>query len=74
MRSLVNRILARAGLELRRKPANRGGAKPRASLRAKGERRGRVLISYIPDDILRDEADVSPDHTHFWECRQMAVT
>ena len=74
MRGLANRILGRAGLELRRKSPNRAGAKPRASLQANGKRRGRVLISYIPDDILADEADVCPDHTHFWECRQMAVT
>ena len=74
MRGLANRILGRAGLELRRKPANRNADKPRATLAAKGERRGRVLISYIPDDVRKDEADVSPDHTHFWECRQMART
>ena len=74
MRGLVNRILGRAGLELRRKSGNQAAAMPRASLSANGERRGRVLISYIPDDILKDESDVSPDHTHFWECRQMALT
>jgi glycosyltransferase involved in cell wall biosynthesis len=31
-----------------------------------------VLISYIPDDVLKSEEDVSASHTHYWECRQMA--
>jgi glycosyltransferase involved in cell wall biosynthesis len=74
MPGLIKRIFGLAGYELRRAPANNGNALPRAKLPASGKRRGSVLISYIPDDVAKSESDVSPDHTHFWECRQMAMT
>jgi glycosyltransferase involved in cell wall biosynthesis len=35
---------------------------------------GKVLISYIPDYVMAAEEDVSPAHTHFWECREMALS
>lgn len=30
------------------------------------------MISYVPDDVSKPENEVSPAHTHFWECRYMA--
>ena len=71
MLRLVNRLLRIIGLELRRPAA---GAMPSrvVSLRPDGEPAGNVLISYIPDDVLKAEAEVSASHTHYWECRHMA--
>jgi len=74
MLRLVNRILRAIGLEIRR--LSRNGKKTASGLTASitpdDSSRGRVLISYIPDDVLSDERDVSPAHTHYWECREMA--
>jgi len=73
MLRLVNRLLRRTGLELRRQ-SNTGTTQNRGivSLAPETQPRGRVLISYIPDDVLAAENDVSAAHTHYWECRQMA--
>jgi glycosyltransferase involved in cell wall biosynthesis len=71
MQRLINRLLGVIGLELRR----RGGGNqqsPPVSLRPGDRITGSVLISYIPGDVLKDEAEVSASHTHYWECRQMA--
>jgi len=39
-----------------------------------GEPRGRVLLSYIVDPfLLPPGAEPSHDHTHDWECREMAL-
>ena len=74
MLRIPNRILAKFGVEIRRSRPRAVTSQPPATLAAVGRRRGAVLISYIPDDVLKDEQDVSPDHTHFWESRQMART
>ncbi len=71
MLRLVNRLLRIIGLELRR-PAAGSQRSQRVSLRPDQDPAGNVLISYIPDDVLKDEADVSTSHTHYWECRHMA--
>lgn len=43
------------------------------SLEPAGSRRGRVLLSYIVDPFcLPADAEPSYDHTHDWECREMA--
>ena len=72
MLRLVNRILSTLGLEIRR--TARKAAPQLVSIPASGPARGAALISYIPDDVLSADADVSPDHTHYWECRHMAQT
>lgn len=74
MLRLVNRILGLLGLELRGRQQRDAGKAAFASLRPPGDPVGNVLISYIPDDVLTDEAAVSASHTHYWECRQMAKT
>lgn len=71
MLRLVNRLLRIVGLELRRPAANATPSQV-VSLRPDGKPAGNVLISYIPDDVLKAEADVSASHTHYWECRHMA--
>ena len=71
MLRLLNRLLRIIGLEVRRRPlAATSFGKP-ASLRPGGTAVGNVLISYIPDDVLSAEDEVSASHTHYWECRQM---
>ena len=72
----INRVLRPTRLEIRRRHVASGGVPSgiAATLRASGDTRGRVLISYVPDDVLKPEGEVSPSHTHFWECRQMART
>lgn len=72
----INRVLRPARLEIRRRRPVAGSIPSgiAASLSASEERRGRVLISYVPDDVLKAEDEVSADHTHYWECRQMART
>jgi len=74
MLRLINRVLRYLGLEVRRKPKGRSPGKNSGiiTLPASGSPIGQALISYIPDDVLTPEADVSPSHTHYWECRQMA--
>ena len=72
MLRLINRFLGILGLELRRRQRPKGHKVDFASLRSQGNPIGNVLISYIPDDVLKDEAAVSASHTHYWECRQMA--
>ncbi|HSL82993.1 MAG TPA: glycosyltransferase [Thermoanaerobaculia bacterium] len=43
------------------------------SLEPEGPRRGRVLLSYVVDPFcLPPGAEPSYDHTHHWECREMA--
>jgi glycosyltransferase involved in cell wall biosynthesis len=74
MLRLINRLLGILGLELRRSLRRDSGQTRFASLPAQGPTVGNVLISYIPDDVLEDEAVVSASHTHYWECRQMAKT
>ena len=71
MLRLINRILGILGLELRRQPKAQQSSRL-ISLRPDNRAAGNVLISYIPDDVLKDEQDVSASHTHYWECRQMA--
>ena len=72
MLRLLNRLLQIIGLELRRRPRAAAGSSKAVSLRPGGAAVGNVLISYIPDDVLKSEEDVSASHTHYWECRQMA--
>jgi len=72
MRRLLNRLLRGLGLEVRRGSRRSRRDNAICSVQATGTRRGRVLISYIPDDVLTAERDVSAAHTHFWECRHMA--
>jgi hypothetical protein len=61
------------GLELRR-AAGRGRGRF-ASLPARGEERGRVLLSYVIDPFLLDDPKaISHDHTHHWESWQIART
>jgi glycosyltransferase involved in cell wall biosynthesis len=72
MLRLLNRLLQFTGLELRRRPRAAAGSSKAVSLRPGGPAVGNVLISYIPDDVLKSEEDVSASHTHYWECRQMA--
>ena len=70
---LVNRVLRSAGLELRRSrpgQATRKGVVQ--TLRPSGQSIGNVLISYVPDDVMKPDSEVSPSHTHYWECRHMA--
>jgi glycosyltransferase involved in cell wall biosynthesis len=71
MLRLINRLLRIVGLEIRRKRKAAAG-RPVVSLRPGGKATGNVLISYIPDDVLKAEHEVSAAHTHYWECRQMA--
>ena len=70
----VNRLLRRFGVEVRRSSGQRNKRKSgqASSLGGPGAHTGRVLISYIPDDVLSAENEVSPSHTHYWECRQIA--
>jgi len=72
MLRLLNRLLRIIGLEVRRRPRAATGSGQVISLRPDGTAVGNVLISYIPDDVLKAEEDVSASHTHYWECRQMA--
>jgi glycosyltransferase involved in cell wall biosynthesis len=72
MLRLLNRILGIVGLELRRSPQAAGGSRQLVSLQPGKPAAGNVLISYIPDDVLSAEDEVSASHTHYWECRQMA--
>lgn len=70
---LVNRALRSAGLELRRSRPGQGARKGiAATIRPSGQSIGNVLISYVPDDVTKAESEVSPSHTHYWECRHMA--
>ena len=72
MLKLANRVLRSAGFEVRRcrvAAADRGIL---ATIRPNNTPRGAVLISYVPDDVSKPEEEVSPAHTHFWECRYMA--
>lgn len=71
MLRLVNRLLRIAGLELRRRAPAANQSRV-AALRPDGKPAGNVLISYIPDDVLKPESEVSASHTHYWECRHMA--
>ena len=71
MLRLLNRLLRIIGLEVRRRPRAATGSGKLASLRPSGMAVGNVLISYIPDDVLSAEDEVSASHTHYWECRQM---
>ena len=74
MLRLLNRLLGIVGLEVRRRSRHSGEFRGRvaASLVPGQERIGQVLISYIPDDVLSSEDQVSSSHTHYWECRHMA--
>ena len=72
MLRLLNRLLRIIGLEVRRRPRATAGSSQLASVRPGEAAVGDVLISYIPDDVLKSEEDVSASHTHYWECRQMA--
>jgi len=72
MLRLFNRLLRIVGLELRHHPRTGAGAGQITSLRPREKATGNVLISYIPDDVLSAEDEVSASHTHYWECRQMA--
>lgn len=74
MLRLLNRLLGMIGLELRRRSVHRVAFREgiAASLDPQRRQTGQVLISYIPDDVLSSENDVSASHTHYWECRQMA--
>lgn len=72
MLRLLNRLLRIIGLEVRRRPRATTDSSQIASLSPGGAAVGNVLISYIPDDVLKSEEDVSASHTHYWECRQMA--
>ncbi len=72
MLRLLNFLLRFVGLELHRKKYAGSSSDRLVSLRADGSASGRVLISYIPDDVLKDDDQVSVSHTHYWECRQMA--
>lgn len=72
MLRLLNRLLQIIGLELRHRPRAGAGRGQVVSLAPRGTAAGNVLISYIPDDVLKSEEDVSASHTHYWECRQMA--
>ena len=72
MLRLLNRLLRIIGLEVRRSPRAATGSGKLASLRPSGTAVGNVLISYIPDDVLSAEDEVSASHTHYWESRQMA--
>jgi glycosyltransferase involved in cell wall biosynthesis len=61
----------RVGGKLRRRLS--GVEDRRVSLETEGESRGRVLLSYIIDPFLLPPcAEPSYDHTHDWECREMA--
>lgn len=61
----------RVGGKLRRRLS--GVEDRRVSLETEGEPRGRVLLSYIVDPFLLPPcAEPSYDHTHDWECREMA--
>jgi glycosyltransferase involved in cell wall biosynthesis len=71
MLRLINRVLGVLGLELRRRPKAQQSTRL-VSLQPDRNSAGNALISYIPDDVLKDEDDVSASHTHYWECRQMA--
>ena len=72
MLRLINRLLRIIGLELSRSRGSGAGRKQVVSLPPAGQAAGSVLISYIPDDVLKGEDLVSASHTHYWECRQMA--
>ncbi len=72
MLRLINRLLRIIGLELSRSRRTGAGRQRVVSLPPAGQSVGSVLISYIPDDVLKDEDAVSASHTHYWECRQMA--
>lgn len=72
MLRLLNRLIRIVGLELRRRPRTAAGAGQITSLPPREKATGNVLISYIPDDVLSTEDEVSASHTHYWECRQMA--
>jgi hypothetical protein len=76
MLQLVNRLFRNIGFEVRRTSGRRTARKFRqiTTLAAIGECKGRVLISYIPDNVLFNEGDVWSSHTHYWECRQMALS
>jgi hypothetical protein len=55
MLNILNRLLRVAGLEVRRRPpGTHGSAKEEvATLPPIGRETGSVLISYIPDDVLK---------------------
>lgn len=63
--------LRRVGKKLRRRA--RRIEERVVRLAPEGEARGRVLLSYIVDPFcLPPGAEPSHDHTHDWECREMA--
>lgn len=72
MLKLANRVLRSAGFEVRRRRVAAVDRGIVATIRPKNTPRGAVLISYVPDDVSKPENEVSPAHTHFWECRYMA--
>ena len=72
MLRLANRVLRSAGFEVRRRRVAAVDRGIVATIRPNDTPRGAVLISYVPDDVSKPENEVSPAHTHFWECRCMA--
>jgi glycosyltransferase involved in cell wall biosynthesis len=71
---MINRLLRRFGYELRRS-AQIGARSATATVPARGDERGRVLLSYVLDPFLVDGPDqISHDHTHHWESWQIAQT